>query len=48
MSSPESLNSERIRLAWMKIYRVFYFYFTPIITMVKLSTNISTKEFKLG
>lgn len=29
----------------MKIYRIFYFYFTPIVTMVKLNKNASTNEF---
>lgn len=43
MCDPLSLNNARVRLGWMKIYRTFFFYFTPMTTMVKLSKNISTK-----
>jgi hypothetical protein len=48
MCSPESLTNSRIRLQWMKIYRIFYFYYTPIVTMVKLNKNASTGEFPLS
>ena len=51
MSSDLSLGHARIRLSWMKIYRVFYFYYTPIITFVKIKKNCedpSRKEFKLS
>ena len=47
MSESLSLTNEKVRLAWIKIYRIFFFYFTPIITMVKLGKNISTKEFDM-
>ena len=29
----------------MKIYRIFYFYHIPIVTLLKLSKNFETKEF---
>ena len=29
----------------MKIYRIFYFYYIPIVTLLKLSKNHQTKEF---
>jgi hypothetical protein len=40
LSSRPSLIDARIRLQWVKIYRIFYFYFTPIITLHKLKKNL--------
>ncbi len=36
-----------MRLTWMKIYRILYFYYTPIITLVKLRANLTSKEFPI-
>jgi hypothetical protein len=36
MCGREALVNAKVRMQWMKIYRIFYFYFTPIITIHKL------------
>lgn len=40
LASPLALVDEKVRLQWFKIYRVFYFYFTPIITIYKLRKSL--------
>lgn len=36
LCSRVALIDAKVRLQWIKIYRIFYFYFTPIITIKKL------------
>lgn len=36
-----------VRLQWIKIYRIFYFYFIPIITLRKIRNNCVSKEYRL-
>lgn len=43
--SRETSNNHFIRLQWIKIYRTFYFYYIPIVTILKLKKNEETKEF---
>jgi hypothetical protein len=40
MTTGESLINPGVRLYWMKIYRVLYFYFTPICVVTKLKQTI--------
>jgi hypothetical protein len=39
MTSLISSHHHNIRLQWIKIYRIFYFYFVPIITLRKIKNN---------
>lgn len=45
MNSREANNNHFIRLQWIKIYRTFYFYYIPIVTLLKLRKNDETREF---
>jgi hypothetical protein len=45
LTSEFSCNSHFIRLQWIKIYRIFYFYYIPAVSIVKLKKNHETKEF---
>ena len=46
MTSSLSAKNQFIRLQWIKIYRLFYFYFTPIITLKKIKENAQNRSFK--
>jgi hypothetical protein len=45
LTSHLSSSNQFIRLQWIKIYRIFYFYYVPIVTVLKLKKNHETKEF---
>ena len=45
MASSHTCHNHFIRLQWIKIYRIFYFYYMPIIAVLKLTKNQETKEF---
>ena len=46
MTSQLSHHNDHIRLQWIKIYRIFYFYFVPIITLRKIKENTTNRSFK--
>ena len=47
LTTGESLYVPGVRLLWMKIYRVFYFYFTPVAVMYKLKYDKEEDPFAL-
>lgn len=46
LTSPLASSNHFIRLQWIKIYRVFYFYHVPIITLKKIKSNESDGSFR--
>lgn len=47
LTTGESLYVPAVRLQWMKIYRIFYFYFTPVSVIYKVKYDKEDDPFAL-